>query len=94
MARNPSPSEAAQIVLAASATEFPGATLEDTIGALYPLSHQRAIFAARVVQKAKEAGFSLQAAMVPTDDSVTLAAVSSSVAAGAVLSGDDPTPPL
>src|SRR5579872_4275192 len=56
---HPTTSQAANIVLASCLPEHPNATLNDTVGGLFPLANQRTIFASRVVGHTKDAGFKI-----------------------------------
>ena len=76
---HPTIADALQIVFASCAKEFPNATQNDTVGAMYPLASQRAIFATRIVQNASNAGFQISPAKIPTGDTDTLATVAAAV---------------
>jgi hypothetical protein len=81
---HPTVGVANHIVLTSCNEEFPNATLLDTIGNLYPLASQRAIFVDRVVKNTKTAGFVIEATKVPTGDGDSLQTVSDAVVQNAV----------
>jgi len=60
----PTAAEAASIVLASCAPEFPSATLANTMGYLYPLQDARSIFSDRVVDNCSSGGFKMPPAKI------------------------------
>ena len=80
----PTAAEAASIVLASCAPEFPSATLANTMGYLYPLQDARSIFSDRVVDNCSSGGFKMPPAKIPLGDSNTLGDVAHAVQGNAV----------
>jgi len=80
---HPTTAQANQIVLNACRPEHPNATLNDTVGGLFPLAKERSIFASRVVANGKSAGFTLDPGKVPIGDTDTLGTVAAAVVTNA-----------
>jgi hypothetical protein len=81
---HPNAGEANAIVFASCEPEFPNATLIDTVGKLYPLASERAIFVDRIVKNTKTAGYAIVPPKVPVGDTDTLGDVSGAVVENAV----------
>jgi hypothetical protein len=80
---HPSTAQADQIVLNSCKPEHPNATLNNTVGGLFPLPKERNIFVSRVVANTRSAGFTIAAGKIPIGDTDTLGTVAAAVVTNA-----------